>query len=312
MNVAFINPFLAAVVHVLQTMAFTETRVGKPCLKGKSPLSQGDVTGIVGLIGEQHGSLAVSFSEAAILQVVSNMFGEECKEINDEVRDAVGELTNMICGDARRILAEQGHQFQAAIPTVIDGKGHKTSVTQGYGTPGAITTTFAWQGDLLLSVTDPNGDTTTFGYDEQGRVVSMTDPLDHTAMRSYDEQGHIASITNRNGLRREFSYDEQGRLVEEAWYAADGLTDGVVVELGHLDQRRAHAAFRQQPAEADDHQHDRKLPVHLRAEHARQHHLSAELGQRAQDRARIVPDDGRQAALGDGGRVHDCCARTAA
>jgi chemotaxis protein CheX len=31
----------------------------------------------------------------------------------------------MICGDARRILAEQGHQFQAAIPAVIDGKGHK-------------------------------------------------------------------------------------------------------------------------------------------------------------------------------------------
>jgi chemotaxis protein CheX len=31
----------------------------------------------------------------------------------------------MICGDARRILAEQGYQFQAAIPTVIEGKGHK-------------------------------------------------------------------------------------------------------------------------------------------------------------------------------------------
>ena len=79
----------------------------------------------VGLTGNKHGSLAVSFSEAAILQVVSNMFGEACKEMNDDVRDAVGEITNMICGDARRILAEHGHHFQAAIPTVIDGKGHK-------------------------------------------------------------------------------------------------------------------------------------------------------------------------------------------
>jgi len=125
MDVTFINPFLEAAVNVLQTMAFTETQVGTPFFKGKTPLSQGDVTGIVGLTGNKHGSLAVSFSEAAILQVVSNMFGEACKEMNDDVRDAVGEITNMICGNARRILAEQGHPLQAAIPTVIDGKGHK-------------------------------------------------------------------------------------------------------------------------------------------------------------------------------------------
>ena len=37
MDVTFINPFLEAVVNVLQTMAFTETQVGKPFLKGKTP-----------------------------------------------------------------------------------------------------------------------------------------------------------------------------------------------------------------------------------------------------------------------------------
>jgi chemotaxis protein CheX len=125
MKVEFINPFLQAAVTVLKTMAFTEAQVGKPFLKGKTPLSQGDITSIVGLTGEVNGSLAVSFSEAAILQVVSNMFGEAFKEINDEVRDAVGELSNMISGDARRILESEGHQFQAALPTVIEGKSHK-------------------------------------------------------------------------------------------------------------------------------------------------------------------------------------------
>ncbi len=125
MNVAFINPFLEAAVKVLQTMAFTEPRVGEPFLKGKTPLSQGDITGIVGLTGATKGSLAVSFSETAILQVVSNMLGEAFKEMNDEVRDAVGEITNMICGDARRMLAEIGYQFQGAIPTIIEGKNHK-------------------------------------------------------------------------------------------------------------------------------------------------------------------------------------------
>jgi chemotaxis protein CheX len=53
MDVTFINPFLEAAVNVLQTMAFTETQVGKPCLKSKTPLSPSDVTGIRGSHGEQ-------------------------------------------------------------------------------------------------------------------------------------------------------------------------------------------------------------------------------------------------------------------
>jgi len=32
------------------------------------------------------------------------MFGEEMKEINNEIADAVGELTNMISGQARKEL----------------------------------------------------------------------------------------------------------------------------------------------------------------------------------------------------------------
>jgi chemotaxis protein CheX len=125
MNVEFVNPVLEAVVNVLKTMAFTEPQAGKPFLKEKHKPSKGDVTGAVGLTGPVNGSLAVSFSEKAILHIVSNMFGEACKEINVEVEDAVGELTNMICGDARRLLAEKGFQFEGAIPTVITGGQHK-------------------------------------------------------------------------------------------------------------------------------------------------------------------------------------------
>jgi chemotaxis protein CheX len=53
------------------------------------------------------------------------MLGEEQKEINDVVKDAVGELTNMISGDSRRRLQEIGHNFQGAIPSVVSGSGHE-------------------------------------------------------------------------------------------------------------------------------------------------------------------------------------------
>ncbi|MDA8403788.1 MAG: chemotaxis protein CheX, partial [Desulfobacteraceae bacterium] len=46
------------------------------------------------------------------------------KELNHEVSDAVGELVNMISGQARRELEEIGRLFHAAIPTVISGRGH--------------------------------------------------------------------------------------------------------------------------------------------------------------------------------------------
>ncbi|HEY7492905.1 MAG TPA: chemotaxis protein CheX, partial [Candidatus Tectomicrobia bacterium] len=67
MNVEFINPVLEAVINVLKTMAFTDPTPGKPFLKKKGDPSQGDITGIVGMTGPVNGSLAVSFSESAIL-----------------------------------------------------------------------------------------------------------------------------------------------------------------------------------------------------------------------------------------------------
>ncbi len=84
----------------------------------------GDITGIIGLTGEQNGSLAVSFSESCALKIVENMVGEKYDKLNQEVADAVGELTNMISGDARAQLQKLGFNFSAAIPTIVRGKDH--------------------------------------------------------------------------------------------------------------------------------------------------------------------------------------------
>lgn len=46
------------------------------------------------------------------------------KELNEEIKDAVGEITNMISGQARKELEELGRSLKAAIPTVVMGKNH--------------------------------------------------------------------------------------------------------------------------------------------------------------------------------------------
>jgi len=121
-----INPFLAAAISVLKTMANIEPKPGKPFLK-KDRAALGDVSAIIGITGAAQGSMALTFSEPCIKAVVSNLFKAPVTELNEEVRDAVGELTNMICGDARRRLSEDGISLQAGIPTVVSGKNHTIS-----------------------------------------------------------------------------------------------------------------------------------------------------------------------------------------
>jgi len=47
---------------------------------------------------------------------------EEFATINQDVIDAVGEITNMICGVAKRELSEKGLVFDMASPLVFTGK----------------------------------------------------------------------------------------------------------------------------------------------------------------------------------------------
>lgn len=135
MDVRFINPFIDATTDVLTTMAGIAPKAGKPYLK-KNDLASGDVSGIIGLTGAASGSMALSFSEKAIVQIVSNMLGEEIVEINSDINDAVGEITNMISGSARKKLESIGLSITAAIPTVVAGKNH--SIRHVLGGPSII------------------------------------------------------------------------------------------------------------------------------------------------------------------------------
>lgn len=131
-NVEFINPFLSAVVNVLSTMAQIEPRPGKPYINVKG-VATGDVTGIIGISGYSRGTISLTLSKGAILAIVNNMLAESYTEINEDIADGVGELTNMIAGQARAKLSEQGMSFQASTPSVVVGVGHK--VTHLTGSP---------------------------------------------------------------------------------------------------------------------------------------------------------------------------------
>lgn len=125
-NVDFINPFLEAVLNVLSTMANVSATPGKPYINRKRT-AKGDVTGLIGFTGTTTGTMSVTLTKGAILKIVNNMLFESYTEIDDEIADAVGELTNMIAGQARNTLSEQGMALQASTPSVVMGRGHALS-----------------------------------------------------------------------------------------------------------------------------------------------------------------------------------------
>lgn len=126
MGVEIAKPFVQATIHVLSTMANMSPTPGKPYVK-TSLVAQGDVSAIVGVTGDKNGTISVTFSRACAIALVKGMLGNDIQDIIQDTKDAVGEITNMISGQARGGLSEMGMNFQGSTPSVIMGDNHTIS-----------------------------------------------------------------------------------------------------------------------------------------------------------------------------------------
>lgn len=119
MNADLINPFLTSTASVFTTMLGTEVQRKKPFLRTNFT-PQFDVTGIIGLNGKAIGTVALSIKSDMALAVTEQLIGERPTEVNSQVVDAVGELTNMIAGAAKAQLPQL--EMSVGLPTVVIGK----------------------------------------------------------------------------------------------------------------------------------------------------------------------------------------------
>jgi chemotaxis protein CheX len=126
MEVKLINPFVVAAQTVFKTMLNIELTLGKPSLK-EAKTTSGDVTGIMSMVGDRKGTIAISLREKGALFVFNSLMGDEAPFIGPEVVDAIGELTNIISGQARKEFENTGLNLKASIPMVVVGKGVETN-----------------------------------------------------------------------------------------------------------------------------------------------------------------------------------------
>lgn len=122
-DIEIAKPFVKATVEILQTMAELHATVGKPYIK-KNLTAKGDVSAIVGVTGDRKGSIGVTFTKSCAIALVKGMLGDDIQDILQDTQDAVGEVTNMISGQARAGLVTMGVTLQGSTPTVIVGDNH--------------------------------------------------------------------------------------------------------------------------------------------------------------------------------------------
>lgn len=121
MNTDYINPFIEATVSVFDTMLGCKaSRTGLALEDNFTP--RFDVTGVIGLSGRVAGDIVISFERQLALSATEALVGESYSDIGDDVIDTIGELTNMIAGNAKARMEEL--ELKLALPTVIVGKNH--------------------------------------------------------------------------------------------------------------------------------------------------------------------------------------------
>jgi chemotaxis protein CheX len=130
-DIEFINPFIDATLKVLSITAGIAAKKEEVFIR-KSDQISGDISALIAMNSQEYlGSFAVSFSEKCFLSVVNSMLGENYTAITAEIQDAAAEVCNQIFGMAKKILNENGHTIQPAIPSVISGKSHSIKHTIG-------------------------------------------------------------------------------------------------------------------------------------------------------------------------------------
>lgn len=120
MRVEYLNPFIKATNDVFQMMLGLKTE--KKDLKVQQELTcSNDVNVMLGITGDVQGSIIFGFPKNMVLEMVKIMSGLEIDEINSFVSSALGEVANIISGNAMTFLSHEGFFCDIVPPRVFVG-----------------------------------------------------------------------------------------------------------------------------------------------------------------------------------------------
>ncbi len=132
--------------HVFSTMLGLEVAPGEllePPYEENPPC---EVVALIGLAGSWAGAGSVSCSADTACHLCSQMLMTEAAAVDEDVLDALAEITNMIVGNVKTELESQVGPLGLSIPTVVYGRNFQTKTA---GAPGGIVLRFRSGADIF-------------------------------------------------------------------------------------------------------------------------------------------------------------------
>lgn len=128
-----------------------------------------------------------------------------------------------------------------------DAAGNVTRMTRLAGTPQAVSTSVTYDPafNLPRTITDPNGNTTTLGYDGAGNLIRITDALGHSTTFTPDGQGRPSSISDPLGRVTSFGYAgaDLSTVTDALGRQRQRVTDAVGRLIATVDRLGHHSVY---------------------------------------------------------------------
>lgn len=123
-NVTIARRLVASTNDVFRSMLFMDLHP-LASKEGKDIRCESDITSMVGLAGDMKGILAVHCPTPVATSLAGAMLGMELAELDEDVKDAIGEITNMITGGMKTFFDGDGAKLDLSIPTTLIGRSFR-------------------------------------------------------------------------------------------------------------------------------------------------------------------------------------------
>jgi chemotaxis protein CheX len=121
-----VNAVREATHCVCETMLGVKLTDREPAREEESPIHSEGVVSLIGLAGDWAGTGAFRCSSEMAKKLSGHMLMQEFASVDQDVLDAIGELTNMILGNVKTTFEEILGPMGLSIPTVIYGRNFTT------------------------------------------------------------------------------------------------------------------------------------------------------------------------------------------
>ncbi len=115
-----VEDIISCTNEVFSTMIPMEIKPGESFYQEEEMIST-DVISLVTFAGEYSGIVAIFCTKGFALNVTSNMLGIEATSIDQDAKDAMGEVANMIAGNVKNKVCETYGAMHLSVPIVIAG-----------------------------------------------------------------------------------------------------------------------------------------------------------------------------------------------